>query len=158
MGNCTIQRELPWSWHRTPGWRGHLARLVRWRDRLKDANCPADVEDYLYAFFQNCYHMRDWLPETTFPSTEVEAFLDQHFELRVCRDICNMTKHCELTRRPAQGLELCVLREYVGAGNGWFEDDSRLIIATQNIVLDARDVASCCLRLWRGFLHAADNK
>jgi hypothetical protein len=123
-----------------------------------DAKCPADVEDFLYAFFQNCYHMRDWLPDAAFPSSDVDAFLDKHIELRVCRDICNLTKHCELTRRPAQGFELCILREYVGAGNGWFEDDSRLIIATRNMTLDAREVASCCLRLWREFLQVTDSR
>jgi hypothetical protein len=115
------------------------------------ARSPEDAEDYLYAFFQNCYHLQDWVL-TELNSTDVDSFVKASLPLRICRDVANLTKHFVLERRPAQGHELSVLREYAGAGKGWFEDDTRLVIVTnyQNdgIVLDAREVARECLRLW----------
>jgi len=43
---------------------------------------------------------------------------------------------------------------------GWFEDDTRLVIVTNHndngIVLDAREVARECMRLWCEFLPDCD--
>jgi hypothetical protein len=52
---------------RQQGWQGHLQRVERWHQRANHAldtyNGVAadDAIDFLYAFFQASYHMRDWL-------------------------------------------------------------------------------------------------
>ncbi len=155
-----IRKEFPaGSIHSYRGWQGQFARASRWLDRLMHARSPEDAEDFLYAFFQNCYHLRDWvLAELS--SSDVDSFFRDSLPLRICRDAANLTKHLTLDRKPAQGHELSVLREYVGAGNGWFEHDTRLVIVTNyqddGIVLDAREVARECMRLWCSFLPSCD--
>lgn len=153
---AVIPREYPaGSIHRSSGWQGQLARVSRWLDRLIHARSPEEAEDFLYAFFQNCYHLRDWMPPQ-FSVAALDSFFNDSLPLRNCRDVANLTKHCVLTRTPAQGHELSILREYAGPGNGWFQDDTRLVIVTNyrddGIVLDAREVARECLRLWCEFL------
>jgi hypothetical protein len=155
-----VPREYPaGSIHSADGWEGQLARVSRWLDRLMNAESPADAEDLLYAFFQNAHHLRDWAPggKTT---DDIDTFLNAHLATRVCRDVANVTKHYELTRRPAQQHEPSILREYVGKNRGWFEDDSRLVVVTNHnnhgIVLDAREVAKECLRIWCEFLSPCD--
>lgn len=157
---AAIPKEYPaGSIHSSLGWRGQLARVSRWLDRLMCVRSPEDAEDFLYAFFQNCYHLRDWVL-TELSSTDVDSFVSDSLPLRICRDVANLTKHFVLERKPAQGHELSVLREYAGPGKGWFEGDTRLVIVTnyQNdgIILDAREVARECVRLWCTFLPDCD--
>lgn len=44
--------ELPWSLHKTGGWKAQLARVERWNHRLEHATNQHDTADFLYAFFQ----------------------------------------------------------------------------------------------------------
>jgi hypothetical protein len=94
-----------------------------------NASLPVDAEDFLYAFFQNAHHLRDWSPAQR-TKEEVDAFLNSHLATRICRDLANLTKHHELTRTPAQEYEPSILREYAGKNRGWFEGDSRLVVVT----------------------------
>ena len=155
-----VQKEYPaGSIHRANGWEGQLARVSRWLDRLMNAKSPADAEDFLYAFFQNSHHLRDWAAggKTT---ADIDTFLNSHLATRICRDVANLTKHHELTRTPAQEYEPSILIEYAGKNRGWFEDDSRLVVVTNHnndgIVLDAREIAKECLWLWCEFLAPCD--
>jgi hypothetical protein len=157
---ATIPKEYPaGSIHSSLGWQGQFARVSRWLDRLMSVRSPKDAEDYLYAFFQNCYHLQDWVL-TVHSQTDVDSFVKGSLPLRICRDVANLTKHFVLQRTPGQGHELSVLREYAGPGEGWFEGDTRLVIVTNykndGIVLDAREVARECLRLWCTFVPDCD--
>ncbi len=151
----SVERELPWSWHRSPGLRGQLERVRRWHRRLIAASSREDVEDFLYAFFQNCYHLRDWLQPPAFDRGLVERLFDENVELRICRDICNMTKHFELSKLPFTGREPSLAREYAGIGRGWFEDDSNLVVLSAGEKYDALRLASRCLEIWEDFLRGA---
>src|ERR1022692_1411595 len=106
---AVIPKEYPaGSIHSSLGWQGHFARVSRWLDRLMCVRSPEDAEDYLYAFFQNCYHLHDWVrPELS--SIDVDAFVKGSLPLRICRDVANLTKHFALERKPAQGHEPSVL-------------------------------------------------
>jgi hypothetical protein len=157
---AATSKEYPaGSIHSSLGWQGQFARVSRWLDRLMCAPTPDDAEDYLYAFFQNCYHLRDWVL-ADLSTTDIDSFFKDSLPLRICRDVANLTKHFALDRTPAQGHELSVLREYAGVGKGWFEGDTRLVIVTNHqndgIVLDAREVARECMRLWCTFLPDCD--
>src|SRR5258708_1539825 len=43
-------------------WREQLERVVRFLARLQNHDRPKhDYEDDLWAFFQNCWHLKDWI-------------------------------------------------------------------------------------------------
>jgi hypothetical protein len=85
-----------------------LQRIKRWLRRLEDKHPVllthydemVEYEDILWAFFQNCWHLKDWIrndisiPEAVRNSVEEEI---KAFEnIMICADIANATKH--LTR------------------------------------------------------------
>jgi hypothetical protein len=82
-----------------------FARVKRWYDRLKEVNSgkPHDrdtqfYEDDLYAFFMNCYHLKDWIKhdaglKKTGKAKDVEAAVKSDDYMLVCGGICNGEKH-----------------------------------------------------------------
>jgi hypothetical protein len=144
--------ELPWSLHKSPGWQGQYDRMLRWHRRLHSARQPDEVEDYLYAFFVTCAHVRDWLLATkAVPQRDLEAFCSRE-DFRLCQDFCNATKHFSLSD-PKQGREFSLAREYVGAGRGRFGGDTTLTLLSRGKQHDAFDLADRCVDQWRGFLR-----
>lgn len=88
--------------------------MVRWRTRVSEIYRSEDsdaIYDFTYAFFQSCYHLRDWLVSTGAASDkDMQTLFDSSIELQLCRDICNATKHLQYDRpsldpRPRIGRE-----------------------------------------------------
>lgn len=91
---------------RTEQWKLQWHRVTRWHRRVADVRTKgqsvgldaADM-DLVIAFFQNCYHLRDWLrasrPDL---SANVDSFFSDTFEMAACRDLCNGYKHKTLAR------------------------------------------------------------
>lgn len=146
--------ELPWSWHKSPGWQGQFARVCRWYKRIQQAKVPSDIEDYLYAFFQNCFHLREWLQEArVVPQASIEQLFRDNEELRLCQDIANATKHRSLVD-PKQSREFSLARVYVGESHGWFESDTALVVLSEGNQHDALELAGRCLELWENLLDS----
>ena len=89
-------------------WLEQYDRMLRWYERFKvlDAGRPHDTPsdnyvDEVYAFFQNCYHLKDWVKnDHALPANvrqAVEAHINGSRALRLCADICNALKHLALT-------------------------------------------------------------
>jgi hypothetical protein len=111
-----------------------------------------DVEDYLYAFFLNCFHLREWLQEArVVPQASIERLFRDNQELRLCQDIANATKHRSLVD-PKQSREFSLARVYVGKTKGWFEPDTALVVLSEGHQHDALELARRCLDLWDNFL------
>ena len=81
-------------------------RVKRWHQKVKELdNAEVDLEDnycldIVYAFFINCFHLRDWIKNSV-PSLENDVMdlfkkstAPECFKL--CADICNGSKHLEL--------------------------------------------------------------
>lgn len=155
MAKQPVVKMLPWSWHKSSGYRGQLNGLERWYARTREAKDLQDIEDYLYAFFQGCHHLREWLPETDFPSEYVDRFLRENIEMQVCRDLANVTKHRELRQPPATKAEPSIARISVANGRGWFGNDAALVVLTDvsDRPFDLLELAHRCLTLWREFLN-----
>ncbi|MFN0071071.1 MAG: hypothetical protein ACKVVP_06225 [Chloroflexota bacterium] len=149
-----VRTELPWSLHSSRGWRAQFERANRWYDRLIRTTNPQDAEDYLYAFFQAYYHLREWLLVSGYDRSAIERLFAERVELRLCQDLCNLTKHFRLTRTPAMEIQPVIVREYVGPGRGWCEDDSVLVVLSRGAKYDARQLASSCLGLWMTLLES----
>lgn len=96
------------GWDRLGGWRDQYDRMVRWKSRLVRTASDSqevgawDVEfwDTAMAFFQNAYHVRDWIVyELPGLRKDLDREIGLSEALAYCADIANGTKHRELNRR-----------------------------------------------------------
>ena len=79
-------------------------RMKRWYEVLKEisiSNGPESQADYqvdcIYAFFMNCFHLKDWLISSgVISKNEVNSFINSNEEMKICRDLCNGSKHLNL--------------------------------------------------------------
>jgi hypothetical protein len=140
---------LGWSKHRNGAWRGQYDRTFRWYERTVRAASEAsgDVEDFSYAFFQNCYHLREWMLLTGGASQqELEDLFAGSPGLRLCRDICNGTKHFNIDR-PSVDANFSVLREYAPS-----EPSSTRLLVIADSRYDLLELAHRCMEAWRQFV------
>ena len=134
------------------GWPGQYRRMLRWRERVRTAienRLPGDdVYDFIYAFFQASYHLRDWLIGTeACTEEELRVLFAKSSELALCRDICNATKHLDykrpgIDRAPRIGVE----QNPFTKENTWvLHSDKRRPIG---------DLIKDCVSEWERFLSA----
>jgi hypothetical protein len=145
--------EFSYSLHKAGGWRGQWDRIHRWHSRLM-AGAAADREDFLYAFFQNCAFLPEWLRRDRPPGlrqSELEAFIKNHVELRLCQDIANATKHFALDD-PKMPREFSAAREYVPAPIRGGKASAVAVVLADGVKYDALMLAGRCLEIWRSFL------
>ncbi|MFC4122022.1 hypothetical protein [Nonomuraea zeae] len=89
------------------GWRDQYERMLRSHARLAETAAPspldaAEARDRLYHFFQDAYHLKDWLKNDQ--AAGLDAVTNQALErhitatpaLAMCADLCNGTKHLTL--------------------------------------------------------------
>lgn len=80
------------------GYRNQLDRARRFLDRVQGPH-PNNLafQDMVWAFFQNCYHVRDWIcNDPLLESPQVKSILEKAGKsppLQRCGDLCNGTKH-----------------------------------------------------------------
>ena len=110
-------------------------------------------EDDVISFFMHCYHIKDWivkLNKVKVTSSEIDDFINQHEALKICADLCNGSKHCELTRTPRTGQQPHVASSEYWADNS---DQSTVVIGKFSVLSngdfhDALDLAEKCMALW----------
>jgi hypothetical protein len=91
-------------------WESQFARATRALrkiERPRRRNGP-NLDD-LYSFFQNCWHLKDWIKNDDSIPADVRAAILHEAEiiesLRFCADLANRSKHHKLTReRVGAGL------------------------------------------------------
>jgi hypothetical protein len=144
------------------GWQGQFDRMERWHQRALGALSGRnpdldDAEDFVYAFCQSAYHLRDWLRKSGAASqAELDALMQSTPALKLCRDVCNGSKHLTLddtTTTERIGL----MREYIppftkGETGGVrprlfaFEDLSGSVQ-----LVDISELMRECATAWRNF-------
>ena len=87
------------------GYRDQLDRARRFLERMEqpvdsiddDGMTDVDFQDMVWAFFQNCWHVKDWVfndPVVDQVTKDaVSAGAHASVVLRVCQEMCNGTKH-----------------------------------------------------------------
>ena len=144
---------LGWSLHMTGGWQSHLARVERWYKRSSNSHDEHDQIDFLYAFFEGSFALRDWLIDTRAMSQqEMDSLFLKHVELRINRDLANFLKHHSITR-PSQEQPPSIAAEYAPE-YPTFGGDRRLIILSEGQKYEALALARRCLEIWRECLNA----
>jgi hypothetical protein len=88
-----------------------LGRVERFLQRISVPNTNREVyEDFLWAFFQNCWHLRDWIEnDTSIRKSKRGAILlavDQSKVLAICQCIANRSKHYRLDWKPRRNAKV----------------------------------------------------
>jgi len=139
--------------YRQGGWRGQYTRVRRWHRRLRTARTESDFIDFLYAFFQNTNHLADWVsndrPEQ---QTRVEELVAQTIELRICRDICNATKHFDFNGPPKVPAGFADGREYIPDSYPREYPGFPLFFIAGGVKYDSLQLADRCMAAWDTFV------
>jgi hypothetical protein len=87
------------------GYRDQLDRARRFLERMQqpvesmedDGMTVVDFQDMVWAFFQNCWHVKDWVRSDPIvdqaKKDSVCRWAHASVALRVCQEMCNGTKH-----------------------------------------------------------------
>jgi len=139
-------------------------RIKRWWTRIERLDSgrrhDAASENYvdeIYAFFMNCYHLKDWIKHDTELADSirqaVETYINGQPTLKLCADICNSVKHLTLKssrsrESPKFGRKKYALK--LGAGPPIIS--LKYYIETTNGLIDGFQLASQCVDAWDAFL------
>src|SRR5262245_54487075 len=150
-----------------PAYREQYDRMKRWYERFAaiDQGRPHDVAsdnylDEIYAFFLNCYHLKDWIKcDSAVPVKDpqaVEDHINANRSLRLCADICNSLKHLHLTSsRSGESPAFGKTHFALDLGSGRLPTVSlKYEVDTANGPEDAFKLATECVSAWDGFLSA----
>jgi len=140
-------------------------RMERWYQRLvsTDQGRPHHLtsdyyQDEVYAFFQNCYHLKDWIKNDEsagVTAKKVEEFINNNKELCLCADICNGTKHLMLTKpRSGQDPRFGQRKFKVQVGGSPTTISVKYSIDTSGGLVDAFELATKCLQAWENFIRS----
>ncbi len=146
------------------GFREQYDRMLRWYARFKRVTegkgLKDDVEyhkDDMRAFFENCFHLRDWIlndERSGNARNAVKAFVNVMQCMQVCAEIANSRKHLKLTRtrrkqHPAPGSRGFDLKR------GGTTPTIRVsyTIATASGPRDAFQLATECVEAWKAFFR-----
>jgi hypothetical protein len=136
------------------GWQGQFARARRWLDRLLavandwEAHDLDEQIDFALVFFQNVYHVRDYLlREGVVAQKSLDDLMGQAEVLRIARDLANGSKH-RLVTSPSVDSSPWIHRSLNFGGT------PRLTLKAGSELFDLVTVACACLDAWHAFLQS----
>lgn len=144
-------------------------RMKRWYGRIKkidqripdEFNLRTNFRNYLdevYAFFQNCYHLKDWIKNddtvTQLAKDKVEDFIDKNVCMSICADLCNGSKHLKLIKpsRSKKDPKLQGLKVSMKRGEPKPIIKVKISIKTKTGTIDALELVSECVQKWEEFI------
>lgn len=147
-----------------PNWWWQYERMKRWYNRFKEINDGRVAEnpnffyyhDEVYAFFQNCYHLKDWIindERLSISKQIVDDFINQHRCLQICADVCNGSKHFNINNARSQGSVKMGPASTTIIGQG--KDRINIIkyyIETDQECFNAFKLATECIKKWDDFI------
>ena len=139
--------------------------MKRWYKRFKEINngqihdkSSEFYEDEIYAFFMNCYHLKDWIkndPAAASVANKVEGYINNNPELSLCTDICNGLKHFHLDReRSGESPKFGKTKAKLCLGTGPTTIAVKYEIKTKSGPIDAFDLARKCMKAWEDFIKS----
>jgi hypothetical protein len=148
------------------GWMGQWQRVLRWFSRMEATaegryhDTETDhYEDEAYAFFDSCFHLKDWLkndPAHPLPEdVDIESVVQASEPLRWCADIANASKHLFAGRyaRVDPKAEIAHRHYDLSLGNtSPTTVSARFVIRAAGDERDALELARECVQAWQDFL------
>ena len=127
------------------------------KGRIHNADSDNYVDD-IYAFFQNCYHLKDWIKnDGSIGIPGIKDRVEQHINgsrsLRLCADLCNGTKHLARDRsdRSKENPKFGGKTFGLGIGSETTLSLKYQVEAYQGAI-DAFKLATDCVEAWEVFL------
>ncbi len=92
-------------------WQEQFERVLRSLKKVEQsARQQTEHLDNLFHFFQDCWHLKDWIKnDDTLPQSTRDALVrdaENSESLKFCADLANGTKHLKLTKRVRKGAVL----------------------------------------------------
>jgi hypothetical protein len=150
-------KEAKEQFERVKRWLGKVENIFK-EKQLSLGKLLNDKEniDFIYAFFQNCYHLRDWIVTSKIINeTIVDNFIQSNIDMQICRDICNGSKHLIITK-PSVSYDIHkTLHSSIfssSINNQKPEIELYYFITFNGVALNSLEVARNCVRLWERFL------
>lgn len=145
-------------------WRQQWDRVLRWYWRMEQTATGRihimesdHYQDELYAFFQNCWHLKDWVkndPSSGVSGDEVETFANGSEPLCWSADLCNGSKHLRLTSpRIDPGIGVGRRHFNLALGGGEPSISVSYEVGGGSNKRNAMELATACLEEWRRFLN-----
>ena len=134
-----------------------FARIKRWHKRLEEIYLGREhdresdyYQDVVYAFFQNCFHLKDWLIKSgAISEKDINIFIKSNTDMGICRDLCNGSKHLTITKPSIDSKTAVNKREYfMTVGNGPIIIKVHYWIHAGKYLIDAFDLATNCIIQW----------
>jgi hypothetical protein len=138
------------------GYRCQLARAGRFLERIEKPKQANEVEfqDMMWAFFQNCWHIKDWMSDDPVvpEATKLAVIKDAHESpiLKLCQELCNVTKHLGEHSGEAKHLFIAIT---VDPEKGVLEMDCTYEEGS-GAVGSAKELARRCFEEWRRILKS----
>lgn len=145
------------SAHTIDGWQGQYALMMRYYERALETDDKTDELDFWIAFFQNCFYIKDWIVnekrnEDSSLRKKLNEFINNNYEMQVCRDLCNGTKHLVISNESID-KHIAIFHEY----NPWHKlDDSEKISWNAFVNGERRSMSSLaksCIKHWNNFIR-----
>jgi hypothetical protein len=141
------------------GYRDQMERVIRYAGRVwgvegePNQRFLVEYQDDVWSFFQNCWHLKDWIKNDPLIPKDVKrrikAAVESSDVLAIANDMANGTKHLEL-RNPRAGASHAHLT-LATWGNISFLN---CMIEVRGSYHTARDLAAECVREWERILGA----
>jgi hypothetical protein len=132
-------------------------RVKRFLARIENQNRGStEYDDDLWAFFQNCWHLKDWVENDSTISATVRQSIwsdvKSKTNLTICADLANRTKHSVLDHHwfDAKFTQRNVT-VYTGTGTSTSEHIITLKDGTKVVALD---VARAAVKEWQEIFTA----
>lgn len=118
-------------------------------------------DDDVISFFIHCYHIRDWiihLNKLGITVRQVDSYINEHKELRICADLANGSKHCKLTRSLRTECQPHIAGKerrtstWLTSNGGGEVMKSKYTVLSNTELLDALELAKECVNLWGSFI------
>jgi hypothetical protein len=130
-----------------------LRRVKRYLTRIENQNRDAtDYDDDLWSFFQNCWHLKDWVkndPDVSESLSEtIEEIVKKYPHIIVCADLANRTKHLRLNCPPRVDAQFKQRNVTLHVGNPTTSESEHIITRGDGTRMIALAVARKAVEEW----------
>jgi hypothetical protein len=131
-----------------------LARVRRFLKRIETHDRSwLDYDDDIWSFFQNCWHLKDWIKNDSAVPESVRTALEDELknwpDLMVCVDLANATKHLQLNN-PRVGAKHSHKNYSIVVGSS--SKVEYFIDKGDGSRVDGVTLADACVVAWEGVL------